>query len=176
MTSPCTTSSRGALETRDPEDRERAGAILENAGPDLGEWLRGYGNALTERLRRRLEVDGEAARKREDERYRQRRGEVSALIEQSTVARLAREVALLAERRRQGRLFDESEGLAEIERSIKEKEEEIRRHHHYEEIREQLQRERARVLERLLPARFALAGEAQVFPVAVEVRLPERGP
>ena len=168
---------RGALETRDPEDRERAGAILEDAGPDLGEWLRGYGNALTERLRRRLEVDGEAARKREDERYRQRRGEVSALIEQSTVARLAREVALLAERRRQGRLFDESEGLAEIERSIEEKEEEIRRRrHHYEEIREQLQCERARVLERLLPARFALAGEAQVFPVAVEVRLPERRP
>ena len=168
---------RGALETHDPEDRERAGAILEDAGPDLGEWLRGYGNALTERLRRRLEVDGEAARKREDERYRQRRGEVSALIEQSTVARLAREVALLAERRRQGRLFDESEGLAEIERSIEEKEEEIRRRrHHYEEIREQLQRERTRVLERLLPARFALAGEAQVFPVAVEVRLPERRP
>ena len=167
---------RGALETHDPEDRERAGAILEDAGPDLGEWLRGYGNALTERLRRRLETDGEAARKREDERYRQRRGEVSALIEQSTVARLAREVALLAERRRQGRLFDESEGLAETERSIEEKEEEIRRRrHHYEEIREQLQRERTRVLERLLPARFALAGEAQVFPVAVEVRLPERG-
>ena len=44
------------------------------------------------------------------------------------------------------------------------------------EIREQLQRERTRVLERLLPARFALAGEAQVFPVAVEVRLPERSP
>ena len=168
---------RGALETRDPEDRERAGAILEDAGPDLGEWLRGYGNALTERLRRQLETDGEAARKREDERYRQRRGEVSALIEQSTVARLAREVALLAERRRQGRLFDESERLAEIERSIEEKEEEIRRRrHHYEEIREQLQRERTRVLERLLPARFALAGEAQVFPVAVEVRLPERRP
>ena len=79
---------RGALETRDPEDRVRAGAILEDAGPDLGEWLRGYGNALTERLRRRLETDGEAARKREDERYRQRRGEVSALIEQSTVVRL----------------------------------------------------------------------------------------
>ena len=168
---------RGALETRDPEDRERAGAILEDTGPDLGEWLRGYGNALTERLRRRLEVDGEAARKREDERYRQRRGEVSALIEQSTVARLAREIALLAERGRQGRLFDENEGLAEIERSIEEKEEEIRRRrHHYEEIREQLQRERTRVLERLLPARFALAGEAQVFPVAVEVRLPERRP
>ena len=60
--------------------------------------------------------------------------------------------------------------------SIEEKEEELRRRrHHYEEICEQLQRERTRILERLLPARFALAGSPRVFPVAVEVRLPERG-
>ena len=167
---------RGARETHDPEDRERAGEILEDASPGLREWLRGYKVALTERLRRRLESDGEAARRREDERYRQRQGEVSALIEQSTMARLAREIGQLAHRRRQGQLFDEGERLAEIERSIEEKEEELgRRRHHYEEIREQLQRERTRILERLLPARFALAGSPQVFPVAVEVRLPERG-
>ena len=92
------------------------------------------------------------------------------------MARLVREIGQLAHRRRQGQLFDESERLAEIERSIEEKEEELgRRRHHYEEIREQLQRERTRILERLLPARFALAGSPQVFPVAVEVRLPERG-
>ena len=168
---------RGARETHDPEDRERAGEILEDASPGLREWLRGYKVALTERLRRRLESDGEAARRREDERYRQRQGEVSALIEQSTMARLVREIGQLAQRRRQGQLFDESERLAEIERSIEEKEEELgRRRHHYEEIREQLQRERTRILERLLPARFALAGSPQVFPVAVEVRLPECGP
>ena len=49
-----------------------------------------------------------------------------------------------------------------------------RRRDHYEEIRGQLQRERTRVVEHLLPARFALAGSAQAFPVAVEIRLPER--
>ena len=42
------------------------------------------------------------ARSREDERYRQRQGEVSALIEQSTLARLAREVEALAVKRQQG--------------------------------------------------------------------------
>ena len=58
---------------------------------------------------------------------------------------------------------------------MEEKEEELRRHRdHYEEIRGQLQRERTRIVEHLLPARFALAGDAQVFPVAVETRLPER--
>ena len=63
----------------------------------------------------------------------------------------------------------------EIERSLEEKQEELRRRRrHYEEIREQLQRERSRILGHLLPARFALAGSAQAFPVAVEIRLPER--
>ena len=121
-----------------------------------------------------MRADGEAAREREDERYRQRQGEVSALIEQSTLARLNREIEQLSLKKRQGRLFDESERLAEIEQSIQEKEEELkRRRRHYEEIRAGLQRERTRILEHLLPARFALAGDAQVFPVAVEVRLPQ---
>jgi len=167
---------RGALEIHDPEERERAGDLLEGARPPgLRRWLREYRNALTERLRRRLATDGDTAHRREDERYRQRRGEVSALIAQSTMARLTREIEQLGERRRQGRLFDEGERLAEIEQSIEEKQEELRRRrHHYEEIREQLRHGRTRILERLLPARFALAGEAQVFPVAVEVRLPEQ--
>ena len=34
-------------------------------------------------------------------------------------------------------------------------------------------RERTRIVEHLLPARFAMAGNAQAFPVAVEIRLPE---
>jgi len=61
---------------------------------------------------------------------------------------------------------------AEIEQSMEAKQTELkRRQQHYAEIREQLQCERARILERLLPARFSLAGEAQVLPVAVEIRL-----
>ena len=166
---------RGAGEVDDPDDREHAGEILEEVSASLRRWLHERREDLTERLRRQLRVDGEAAARREDERYRQRQGEVSALIEQSTTARLAREIAQLGHRARQGQLFDEIERLAEIEQSIEEKREELRRRrHHYEEIRRQLQRERTRVLDRLLPARFAMAGSAQVFPVAVEIRLPEQ--
>ena len=58
---------------------------------------------------------------------------------------------------------------------IEEKQDELaRRQRHYEEIRGQLQRERTRILEHLLPARFGMAGEAQAFPVALEIRLPDR--
>ena len=151
---------------------ERAADILEDAHAHLRDWLAGHQRELTERLRRQLEADHDEARSREDERYRQRQGEVSALIEQSTLARLTREVDALAAKRQQGQLFDEAGQLAAIERSAEEKQQELaRRRQHYDELREQLQRERARVLDHLLPQRFALAGTAQVFPVAVEVRL-----
>ena len=164
---------RGARCTDDPRERERAGDIFDDARADLQAWLRRYRNDLTERLRRQLRADGEAARTREEERYRQRQGEVSALIEQSTVARLTREIEDLTRKTSQRRLFDEDERLAALEHSIEEKQDELaRRRRHYEEIRDQLQRERKRMLDHLLPARFALAGQAQVFPVAVEIRLP----
>ena len=167
-------SRRGACEVDDPGQRERAGEIIDEASAGLRAWLHEYRSGLTRRLASHLRVDGEAARGREDERYRQRQGEVSALIEQSTLARLSREIEQLRERGRQGQLFDEADRLAEMERSIEEKQEELaRRQRHYEEIRGQLQRERTRILEHLLPARFAMAGDAQAFPVALEIRLPD---
>lgn len=77
----------------------------------------------------------------------------------------------------QGDLFDDSGRLSEVERSIQEKQAEIdRRNSHYSEIRDQLQRERERTIEFLLPKRYAMPGDAQVFPVAVEIRLPEQRP
>ena len=166
---------RTTQEAQAPEDRRRAGEIMEDVDRDVRRWLRRHSAALTDSLRAQLNADGAAARRREDERYRQRQGEVSALIEQSTIARLEREIEDLNLRAAQGVLFQEAGRLASIEQSIDEKREEIRRRReHYVEIRDQLQRERTRIIEYLLPKRFAMAGEAQVFPVTVEVRLPER--
>ena len=71
-------------------------------------------------------------------------------------------------------MFNDAGRLAEVQRSIQEKQAEInRRHSHYKEIRDQLQREHRRTVEFLLPKRFAMSGDAQLFPVAVEIRLPE---
>ena len=157
-----------------PADRALSGEVLEDVGPDLQEWLRRYRSELTERLHGQLEVDGAAARKREDDRYRQRQGEVSQLIERQTLDRLTREIRQLDIKRRQGELFDEADLLAEMEQSMEEKQAELRRRQeHYINIREQLQQERSRVLEYLLPARFSLAGEAQTLPVSVEIRVPK---
>ena len=71
-------------------------------------------------------------------------------------------------------LFDAEGRVDELERSLNAAEEELqRRREHYERLRLQLDRERQRVLEHVLPRRYRVRGEAQVLPVAVEIRLPE---
>ncbi len=166
---------RGAPGTEDPNKRKRAGDIFGNVDMELKQWLQKYGDELTNLLHRQLEKDGKVARQREDERYRQRQGEVSELIENSTMARLTREIEEMNVKARQRQLFfDEDDYLEEIRQSMIQKQEELNlRRSHFEEIRNQLQSERTRILEYLLPARFNLAGNAQVFPVAVEIRLPD---
>ena len=166
------TTTRAAT---DPADLDRARELVTDANRALRSWVGEHRADLTGRLRRQLKTDGVAAAKREDERYRRQEGEVSTLIQRSTIGRLTREVENLRTKREQGQLFDETGRLAKLERDIDEKEREIeRRRHHYDELRGQLRRERTRILERLLPARFAMSGEARVFPVTIEVCLPER--
>lgn len=156
-------------------DWDRARELLQDVDRGLRCWLRAYRDDLTNRLLGQLKVDEASARKREGQRYRQREGEVSKLIEQSTVGRLEREIRSLMADREQRQLFDESGFLDKLDRSIEERQYEIeRRRGHYKEIRTQLQRERSRILDRLLPARFALAGKASVFPITIEIRLPSR--
>ena len=80
---------------------------------------------------------------------------------------------MLLSERAQGLLFDAERRLDELSRSEEDKREELaRRQAHYEELRRQLAKERDRVIEHLLPKRYAMRGEAQVLPVAVEIRLP----
>ncbi len=165
---------RGALRTDDATHHERARDLLEDLEPELKRFLRSHAEQLTADLRAQLQLDGERAREREDERYRSRRGEISSLITENTLAKLEREIGKLEIERAQGQLFEEAECLERIARSIEEKREEInRRTRHYEEVREQLDKERKRILKYLLPKRHAMSGEAQVFPVCIEVRLPE---
>ncbi|MFN9787920.1 MAG: hypothetical protein ACK57N_15245, partial [Planctomycetia bacterium] len=124
-----------------------------------------------------LEETGKFARSDEEQRYRSRQAEVSTLIAENTLAKLEREIEALKLERKQGMLFEESQRLDEIDRSIDEKRAEMeRRTRHHTEVREQLDRERERVLKFLLPKRHAMSGMAQVFPVAIEVRLPGGSP
>jgi len=48
----------------------------------------------------------------------------------------------------------------------------VLRQSHYAQVQERLAVEAARTLEQVLPRRYALRGEARVYPIAVEIRLP----
>jgi len=164
---------RGGLPTAGSEQDDRAREILDDIAPDLKAFLASYTSHLTATLTRALAEAGVEARKQEDERYRSRQGEVSALIAENTLARLQREIDKLKQERQQGLLFEQESRLDTIDRSIEEKQAElVRRTRHYEEVRAQLDRERERILRHLLPKRHAMAASAQVFPVCLEVRLP----
>jgi len=142
--------------------------------PEVAAFLKEEAARLTEELQAAVAAEYETERGREEERYRSRQGEVSRLIQEQTFARLEREIAQLRQDQLRGTLFDNEERLADLERSAKEKQEEIdRRRRHLDELQHQLRTERDRVLTHILPKRYALRGEAQVFPIAVEVWLPE---
>jgi hypothetical protein len=157
-----------------PSDITYARELWDEVAPDVRHLVGTLAVALTERVQVALTEVGHVAMTRENERFQSRQGEVSALIAATTLQRLEREIAGLREEADQGVLFDREQRLTALERSIAEKEEEVRRRRaQYDELREQLQRERERVLRHLLPQRYTLRDTAHVFPVAVEIRLPE---
>ena len=159
-----------------PADVAEARILWEDVRRDVRDLLDAGAADLTARLGTRLGVDRADEAAREQERFQSRQGELSHLIQQQTLARLEREIEGLKAERKQGSLFDNEVRLADLEKDMNAKMEELaRRTARYEELREQLTRERKRILENLIPKRYALRGQAQVFPVAVEVRLPEGG-
>jgi hypothetical protein len=169
-------SMRDAETCQDPALIERARNLLDELAPELQTYIRQSKARLTKNLTAQLGLDGQQAREEEVERYQSRQGEVSTLIAGNSLARLEREIADLRRSREQGLLFEAESAFDEMERSMELKQEELeRRKLHYEEVRDQLTRERERVLNLLLPKRYAMQGEAQVFPVAVEIRLPRTG-
>jgi len=164
---------RNAEPTHDASLIDRARDLIEDVEPDLRNLIRDWAERLTSQLRQQLELDGKKAKKTEEARYRSRQGEVSALIKETTMAKLERDLARLKGEREQGMLGFAADRLDDLERSIEQKQEELeRRKSHYEELRRQLEKERDRILKNLLPKRYAMSGDAQVFPVCIEVRFP----
>lgn len=180
----------GPLLSHRPARAWRAGADLPTAddvaaardlvGPlldGLRAGLRAHAEALERGLSAEVARRGAEELEEERKRFLSRQGELSTLIEQQSVAKLEKELARLREEERQGLLFGAAGRLDELERSIAAREEELRRRTlHYHELRDQLARERDRVLREIVPRRFALRGGVRVFPVALEVRLEQPEP
>ena len=92
-------------------------------------------------------------------------------IPDNQLARLAKEAAKLREKAQQLALFseidrEEQKRLADLEAEL------ALRRSHYETVQERLKVEEERTLKNVLPARYSLRGDAQVYPISVEIRLP----
>ena len=170
-----TTRGIAAAESvHDPED-EHARELLDEVVPALKKRLSSHRYRLGRDIRAALERRGATAKRRETEEYDRRQAEVSELITGNKLEKIERDLAALKEESRRRMLFDAEERAARISRSRDLLEEEHRRTlEGHEALRRNLAEERDRILNRLVPARYSLAGEVQVFPVTVEIRFPEK--
>lgn len=160
---------------RDEDVIESARDLVVEVEPDLQAYIKKHEHDLTARLTEQLAEDHDRVHDEELQRFQSRQGELSTLIQENTLAKLEKEIKTLRFRMQQGVLFRQEAELDSMERSLEQKQEELeRRRLHYEELRDQLSRERKRIMDIVLPRRHAMKGDAQIFPLALEVRFPHR--
>ena len=150
---------------------EGARHIWEDAEPDLRTFVQSRAASLTEALKKRLEDVGRDAIKSEHERFRLRLKEVERAMSENTIAKLEKERDRLIADLRQLTLIDidrraQEDRLRDLDAELQ------RRSSHFKELLSRLRAEQDRVLSLVLPKRYQLRQFAQVFPVAVEIRLP----
>jgi hypothetical protein len=151
---------------------QKARDIWNEIDGDLRAFTKKQAESLTARLQQLLEQAGKDALKDEKERFTHRLKEVQRAMSETSIAKLERERDQLIQEMKQRSLLAERE--REQESRLRNLEEELElRTRHYQELLDGLQVEQTRVLEQVIPRRYQLRNQAQVFPVAVEIRVPE---
>ncbi|UBU49915.1 DISARM system SNF2-like helicase DrmD [Cobetia amphilecti] len=131
-----------------------------------------YNSALTGALKAELGSALEESSQHEKEAFERRINEVAALQRNQSIEKLKREIEEKRAEARQFHLLEDADEMAE--RELRDLEDELkRRQGHFGDLLERLKSEKQRILEQVVPKRFALHGEAQVFPVTIEIRLPK---
>jgi superfamily II DNA or RNA helicase len=126
---------------------------------------------LTAGLRQRVHQAGKVVMEAERKRFERRRKELERAIGDNQLAKISADAEKLREKARQLSLFSEvnqalQKQLADLDAEL------ALRKGHYEQVQERLAAEEARTLKQVLPLRYTLRGDARVYPIAVEVRVP----
>jgi superfamily II DNA or RNA helicase len=151
--------------------RDEARDLWDELEDDVKSRVRALQQELTRSLKDQLKQSGKLVRDLEKKRFTSRRKELDRAIGENQLARLAKEAEKLRARARQLALFAEID--QELQKRLADLDAELSlRKGHYEQVRERLAVEEERVLKQVLPPRYALRGEARVYPIAVELRLP----
>ena len=157
------------------DDAALATDLILDHRKQIESWIQTYRVDLQRQLAEQLKSDQKSARDEAAKSFHSRAGELSELIQNNTVQRLEREIEELRNDR-QGRLFQQQEHEDELKKAIARKTEEIElRTRHLSEMRAALEKERERVIDRVIPKRYALGSDVAVFPVTLEVRFPANG-
>lgn len=175
-------NSLGRMDATGPhaDDVKEAVYLWDEVSREIRKRLKMHSEVLTKEVTCALASLKEKMQKQEQERFQSRQGEISRLIRSNSIEYLRREIdrerRLRARLLRQPALFGDTEmEVRRLDKSIEAMEEEIRRRQqHAEELQELLRRERDRIIQRIIPKRYALRGTVQVFPVSVEIVLPEK--
>jgi len=152
-------------------DREDARDLWDEVEQEVKGRVRALQLELTASLKEQMKASGKAVRDLERRRFDNRRKELQRAIGENQLARIAKDADKLREKARQQRLFAEID--QELQKKLADLEAEIAlRKGHYELVMERLAVERDRVVKQVLPYRYKLRGEARIYPIAVEIRLP----
>lgn len=171
---------RHKTESIKQEDWDTAEEIYSDIVPDLRAFLLAYQKKFQKSVLVQLALDQQVALKDENTRFQSREAELSSLIREKTIASKRKELENLERRLQElpSLLFQEyaKQEETEINRRKAALEQELKNDQgHYEELRLQLQRERQRITKYLLPNRYTLDGDVQIYPLAVEIVLPRKG-
>lgn len=151
---------------------EEARDLWDYLEDDIRYMLQNHKQTLSNALKQQLSAAGKAAEQHEKTAFEQRIREVSSLQRAQSIDKLKREIEEIRKTHIQLSLLDDADALAE--RTLRDLEDELkRRQNQFGDLQERLTQEKARILDHVLPNRFSLRGEAQVFPVTIEIRLPE---
>ena len=148
----------------------QAREIWTDIDTDLRVFTKKEAESLTTTLQRVLALAGKDALKDEKERFAHRLKEVHRAMSETSIAKLEKERDQVLLEMMQRSLLAEREREQEVRLRDLQEELELRTRH-YQELLDSLQLEQNRVLEQVLPRRYELRNQAQVFPVAVEIRL-----
>lgn len=144
--------------------------LWDEVDTELKDRVRAMQRALTQTITEGLKTAGSAVREIEKKRFERRRNELKKAIGDNQLAKLSHEAAKLREAAKQRALFAEMD--LELQRRLADLDAELAlRKGHYERVQEHLKAEEERTLKRVLPLRYAIRGEARVYPIAVELRV-----
>jgi hypothetical protein len=152
-------------------DIDIARDLWEDVKDDVGDVVKGLQKVLTASLASRLQEAGVQVAAIERARFKRRRDELKKALDENRIEKLRKEAEKTREDQRQVRMFGDID--ADLAKKLSDIEAELElRKSHYETVLNRLAAEEERTLKMVLPPRYTLRGEARVYPVAVEIRLP----